>query len=150
MANRTFNAAKVEIMQGSHGFDNGGDAFGIVLCMTGNNIDAASKVGTANDLTDLTMDEYDGAGYTRPTLGGQTVSSAADSTSVFVDYTDVTFTTLASGSTSIAGVLLYESNSASANDSANKPIAYYDITDINGNGGNLVFAFNSAGALTLA
>ncbi len=60
MANRTFNAAKVEIMQGSHGFDNGGDAFGLVLCMTGNNIDAASKVGTANDLTDLTMDEYDG------------------------------------------------------------------------------------------
>ena len=62
----------------------------------------------------------------------------------------MTFTTLASGSTSIAGVLLYESNSASANDSANKPIAYYDITDINGNGGDLVFAFNSAGALTLA
>lgn len=114
------------------------------LLMGGN--DAVAKRATATVLTDLTLDEYDGSGYSERVIGTPTLS--ADATDLRVEMTGasgVWGSAVAAATGPATGMLLYDATS-------NRVLGYStEGFPQNGDGGPFTLTpDSSAGLMTLA
>jgi len=75
-------------------------------CMT--NTTADTDQDAANITAIGTLDEYDGAGYSRPDLGASTITQDDPNNRSEIDYPDFTFgAAVAAGTRSMAGYIVY-------------------------------------------
>lgn len=113
--------------------------------------DTVVDAGGANDPVDA---EINVTGYTRGWGGAGRKSLASkainlDNTNnrAEFDASDLTWTSLGSGATIAAMILIKEGVS---NDTTSRLIAYLDVTDTSTNGGNITFTFDAEGIIQFA
>jgi hypothetical protein len=144
MANFTYNEAKRAQAEAEIDYGSGGATIKVALVMTNTTCDTEDDVNLLNAFT--TLDEMDGSGYSRQTIGSQAVAEDAGNNRAYFDGADVTFTSLGAGTRQVAGALIYKHVGA---DSANIPIAYIDTGGFpfTANGGNVTIQWNASGIL---
>ena len=138
-----YTIAKAGLMNGSIDLDT--HDIRAMLVMTNTTADTENTKTTISGFT--TLDEFDGAGYTRQALTGESVG--ADNTNNRGEFTadTFTFTNLSAGTRSIAGVVLFRYITTDAD---HIPIAYIDTSGsvtfpITPTGGSLIIAANAEG-----
>jgi hypothetical protein len=108
----------------------------------------ADTLQDANVLNDVSLDEYDGAGYSRATLTGEVVNQDDPNNRAEFDANDFTFgTTVAAGTRQAQGMVLYRHvDGTAANDQL---IAFIDTGGFpfSGNGGAINVTVNAEGLL---
>lgn len=117
-----------------------------MLVMTNTTADTDQDSNVVNDIT--TLDEYDGAGYSRAALASETVNQDNANNRAEFDAADFTFgATVAAGTRQAAGIVLYRHvDGTAANDQL---IAYIDSGGFPfaGNGGSVSVTVNAEGLL---
>ena len=143
MANFLYVIAKTGLLDGS--IDLNTHDIRCLLVMTNTTADTENTKTTLSGFT--TLDEMDGAGYTRQTLTGEAV--AADNTNNRGEFTasDITFASVSAGTRNVAGAILYRHIT---NDTDAIPIAYIDTAGTLAfpfvpNGGSIKIAANAQG-----
>lgn len=147
MASFWYTPAKERLAKGDLDFDETGHDIRIMLCMTNTTADTDQDAGTLSAIT--TLDEYDGAGYSRAALASQTVTRDDPNNRAEIGATSpVSFgSTVAAGTRSAQGALVYRHvDGTAAND---QPIAWIDTGGfpLNGGGGPFELAINAEGLL---
>lgn len=95
----------------------------LALLMTNTTADTQNDgISFVGNIT--TLDEFDGAGYTRKTLASGTVTKDDANDRANLDFADVTWTGLGAGTRSIQGVLLYDHVT---NDADSIPVAWLEF-----------------------
>ena len=148
MANGVYNKGKAEIAKALTDLD--GSTLKLMLVdstYTFNPDLTFIDDGSANDPASK---EITVSGYARQTLANKAVTQDDTNDFAYLDADDVVFTALVAGQT-IGGAVLFRD--AGGADTANIPIAFYDLTDTPTNGGNVTVQWNTpanGGVLKLA
>ena len=109
MPTKVFNSAKNAILTA---YLAGAD-LRLALLMTNTTADTENDgIVNVDDIT--TLDEFDGANYTRKALASEAVATDDANDRAGLDAADVTWTALGAGTRSIAGVLVYDHNTSDA------------------------------------
>lgn len=143
MANFVYTGFKNRLLKGDVDFDTNDIRAMLVMTNT-----TADTLQDANTLSDVSLDEYDGSGYSRATLTGETVTQ--DNTNDRAEFSASNFsfgTTVAAGTRQAQAMVLYQHvDGTAAND---KLIAYYDTGGFPfaGNGGSISVTVNAEGLL---
>lgn len=142
-----YTGAKERLAKGDLDFDEAGNDIRVMLVMTNTTADTDQDALTLSGIT--TLDEYDGAGYSRAALASQVVTRDDANNRAEVSATSpVSFgATVAAGTRQAAGALVYRHvDGTAAND---QPIAYIDTGGfpLNGGGGPFELAINAEGLL---
>lgn len=118
--------------------------FGVMLCMTNTNADADTQRKDAIFLTDITLDECDGANYTRQTLNSFAHTKEGASFRLKQDAQDSTFPLLGAGTRSNKGCLIYFE---AASDSLRRPWLWIASGGfpVNGDGSDFKIVWNASG-----
>lgn len=150
MASFVFNVAKEKILTAACNLGNGSalDIRAIICC---NNTTNAGTSQDATTISGITLDEYDGSGYSRADLNtsatnfGVSKDDANDRAEWHLgDASPVSFgsTVAADSGGSIDGVLFYVHVT---NDTDSWPLCYDDSVTGNGGGGALTYTENAEG-----
>lgn len=142
MANFVFTYAKSGVL-GSMNLAS--DTIKMALLMSNNGV--ASGID-AQHLSDLSLDECDGAGYARQTLTTGVFAETGSDSGKF-DADDVTFPLVAASTRDVTGVLIYKHVGA---DSSNIPILFLDTIPglpLTPSGADINFLVSAAGLITL-
>lgn len=147
MASFWYTPAKERLAKGDLDFDEAGNDIRVMLCMTNTTADTDQDAGTLSAIG--TLDEYDGSGYSRAALAGQSVvRDDANNRAEITATSPISFgATVGAGTRSAAGALVYRQvDGTAAND---QPIAWIDTGGfpINGGGGPFQIAINAEGLL---
>lgn len=147
MASFWYTPAKERLAKGDLDFDEAGNDIRVMLCMTNTTADTDQDAGTLSAIG--TLDEYDGSGYSRAALAGQSVvRDDANNRAEITATSPISFgATVGAGTRSAAGALVYRHvDGTAAND---QPIAWIDTGGfpINGGGGPFQIAINAEGLL---
>jgi hypothetical protein len=141
-----YTPAKELLAKGDLDLDEAGHDLRLLLVMTNTTADTEQDTGLISAFT--TLDEYDGAGYSRAALASQVVTRDDPNNRAELSATSpVSFgATVAAGTRSAQAAILYRHVGA---DSANIPIAFIDSGGfpLNGAGGPFEFAINAEGIL---
>jgi hypothetical protein len=142
-----YTPAKERLAKGDLDFDEAGNDIRLMLCMSNTTADTDQDAGTISAIT--TLDEYDGAGYSRPQLASQVVNRDDANNRAEVSATSpVSFgATVAAGTRQAVGCMVYRHvDGTAAND---QPIAWIDTGGfpLNGGGGPFQLAINAEGLL---
>ena len=145
MANYCYTVAKSGLMNGSIDLDT--HDIRAMLVMSNTTADTENTKTTISGFT--TLDEMDGAGYTRQALTGEAV--ATDNTNNRGEFTanDITFLNVSAGTRAVAGCILYRFITTDAD---HIPIAWIDTAGsiafpFTPNGGNIKIAANVEGLI---
>ena len=145
MANFVYSRAKAKLMSGD--LDLNADDIRALLVMTNTTADTEEDSEFVSSIT--TLDEMDGAGYSRQTLTGEAV--AVDTTNNRGEFTanDIKFMNVSAGTRNVAAVVLIKHVT---NDTDSIPIAYIDTDSTNylaysPNGGSIIVAAASGRGL---
>lgn len=113
-----------------------------MLVMTNTTTDTEDDVNTVSAFA--TLDEMDGSGYSRQTIGSQVVTEDAANNRAYFDGSDVTFTSLGAGTRQVQAAMVYKHVGA---DSSNIPLAFIDTGGFpfSANGGNVTIQWNANG-----
>lgn len=140
MANFVYNEAKNQILTG--GIDFASDDIRVLLVMSNTTAGAEDDKDTISGFT--TLDEYDGANYSRQALANEAVNEKAANDRAEFDGDDVTFSSLGAGTRQCQAAIVYKHVT---NDSDSIPIAYIDTGGFpfDGNGGDVTIQWNADG-----
>ena len=103
MASHWFNEGKRAVLAGEIQFAT--DDIRAALCML--NTTADSVIDGAIHLSDLTLDECDGAGYSRQALANKTVTRDDTNDLAVFDADDESFGSIGASTRNVQGVLIY-------------------------------------------
>lgn len=146
MANFWFNRALRNMSKGDLDFDTV-DLY-VLLCMTNTTADTNRD---ALVLSDLTLDEMDGANYVRKRLTNQLVTESLANDRIEINGADVTWSSLGNGTRQIQGYLIYYQPTSSGSGQADAncvPIAWRDLSGtVNPGGSNFTLQWDSTGLL---
>lgn len=142
-----YTGAKERLAKANLDWDEGSGDVRLLLAMTNTTADTDQDALTLSGIG--TLDEYDGAGYARAVLAGQSVvRDDANNRAEMTATSPVSFgATVAAGTRSAAGSVVYmHVDGTAAND---WPIAWIDTGGfpINGGGGPFQIAINAEGLL---
>ena len=147
MANFFYNEAKRRILAGEIDLD--ADDIRVALVRTGSDAATLTSASLMSDF--VTLNEYDGTGYSPAgaatyALANKLVTTDLPNNRGEFDADDFTFTGLGAGSTDAQGALLYVWQGTFA---LSWPLAYFDTNGFptNGNGGNLTLVWNAEGII---
>lgn len=142
MANFFYNEAKRAIAEAEIDFGSGGSTIKVALAMTNTTADTEDDANTVSAFT--TLDEMDGANYSRQTIASQLVGEDAGNNRAYFDGSDSTFTSLGAGTRQVQGAIVYKHVGA---DSSNIPIAWIDTGGFpfTANGGNVTLQWSASG-----
>ena len=143
MADSAYTNFKRGLLEGE--FDlNATDDIRIALLMTNTTADTEEDVATISAFT--TLDEMDGANYSRAALASEAVAADNANDRGEFDADNVTFSSLGAGTRDIAGILLYKHVT---DDTDSVPMAWIDSGGfpITANGGDLTISWNAEGIL---
>lgn len=115
-----FTEAALAIANGSYG-DLDAIDLRAALLMNGNN--AVASRATAINVSDLTLDEFDGANYARQALGSEALAKDAGNFRIELTAAATVWSSLGAGTKDVAGALLYRHVT---NDTDSTVLAYYD------------------------
>jgi hypothetical protein len=144
MASFVYTPRKTDLLNGN--LDLAAADVRVALVMSNTTADTAQD---ANDLADITLDEYDGANYARQAIGTEAVNEDAANNRAEFDGDNIQFANLGAGTRQAVGMLVYiHVDGTAANDLA---LAYIDSGGFpfDGNGGNVDVAWNAEGILQL-
>ena len=132
-----------EMQKGIIGIGQAGNTIGVALVMNNSTADSEPLATFVGEITAL--DEFDGAGYSRETLAGSTVTVNSANFRTVWDGTDVQFGQLSAGTSTIKGALHFIRSGAS--DGVRRPLWYtsYGGFDFNPAGGSITLGYTSAG-----
>jgi hypothetical protein len=143
MSNFVYTITKSGLMNGTIDLDT--QDIRAMLVMTNTTADTENTKTTISGFT--TLDEMDGAGYSRQALTSEAV--ATDNTNDRGEFTaaDITFSNVAAGTRDVAGCILYRFITTDAD---HIPIAWIDTAGslafpLTPNGGNIKIAANAQG-----
>jgi hypothetical protein len=144
-----YTPAKERLAKGDLDFDEAGNDIRVLLAMTNTTADTDQDAGTLAAIG--TLDEYDGAGYSRAALAAQSVvRDDANNRAEIMATSPVSFgATVAAGTRSAQGAVVYRHvDGTAAND---QPIAWIDTGGfpLNGGGGPFELAINAEGLLQI-
>ena len=91
-----------------------------------------------------TLDELNGANYSRQALTGEAVATDLVNDRFEFDANNVTFTGVSAGTRNVVGAILFL---FVTNDADSVPIAYFDLGTIIPGGGDIVVSWNAEGIL---
>lgn len=146
MASFGYTPGKTAIGAGNVDLDGTHDIRAL-LVMTNTTADTDQDVANIADIG--TLDEYDGAGYSRATFTGETIADDAANNRAEFDVADFNFgTTVAAGTRSAAGMVVYRHVT---NDADAILIAYIDTGGfpVAGGGGAFNVVVNAEGLLQI-
>jgi hypothetical protein len=139
-----YTPAKEGLAKGDIDFDEAGNDIRALLVMSNSTADTDQDAGTISAFG--TLDEYDGAGYTRQALAAQSVvRDDANNRAELMATSPIEFgATVAAGTRQAIGCVIYKHVGA---DSANIPLIYIDSGGfpIAGGGGPFRVAINAEG-----
>lgn len=141
-----YTPAKTGILNGSIDLT-GGDDIRVALVMTDTTADTEEDTDFMDQFT--TLDEMDGAGYSRQAFANEAVNEDLTGDRAEFDADDATFTSVGIGTRQVVGALIYKHVN---DDTDSIPIAYIDTGgdfDFDANGGNIVLQWNGEGILQL-
>jgi hypothetical protein len=145
MASLVYHNALAEMMKGNINLHTGGNDIRCALVMTNTTADIAADAAV---ITDITLDEMDGANYARVALTSEAVSDDDSNNRAEFDAADVTFSSLGNGTRQVQGALIYKHVT---NDGDSIPICFVEFgSTVNPGGGTLTVAWNAEGILQLA
>lgn len=144
MADFTYLACKK--LAGNGGLDWANDTIKVLICMTNTDADEESQKDDADFLTDLTLDEYDGANYARKTLASLAWTKDGANDRYEGDAADVTWSSLGVGTRQAQAMIVYLHGTG---DSDSIPLRYIDTGGFpfDGNGGDVTVTWNAQGIL---
>jgi len=145
MASFVYTAAKQKIAKGDADFDT--LSLRAILCMTDTTADTEKDKTTISGFT--TLDEYNGSGYSRPSLGATTITQDDGNLRSEIDVGDFTFgATVGVGTRQAQGMIYF---AFVTNDSDSWPIAWVDTGGFpfDGNGGAINVTVNAEGLLQI-
>jgi len=142
MANFIYNEAKRAIAEGEIDFGTGGATIKAMLVMSNSTTNTEDDANTLAAFT--TLDEMDGANYSRITLSSQVVNEDSANNRAEFDAADITWSSLGAGTRQVKALIVYKHVGA---DSSNVPIAYIDTGGFpfSANGGNVTVQWNAEG-----
>jgi hypothetical protein len=122
------------------------DDIRVMLVMTNTTADTEDDVNTISAFT--TLDEFDGAGYSRQALASQAVNEDAANNRAEFDATDSTFSSIAVGTRQVQAAILFKHVT---NDTDSVPLAFIDDGGFpfTANGSDVVSQWNAEGILQL-
>lgn len=121
MATHWFNCGKQLV--GKVGFDN----LDVRVALLMLNTTADTDNDTITNVDDLTLDEFDGAGYSRKTLSGDVVNRDDVNDRAEYDANDVTWEDLPAGTRSVLGVLVFHHVT---NDADSVPLFFLEFSPV--------------------
>lgn len=140
MSSYVYTNARRALLAGE--LDLANDRLDVILCMTNTTADEDEDADTVGDIT--TLDEFDGDGYARQTLGSQAVTAVdADDRGMF-DAGDAEFGALGEGTRQIAGALLVKYVDGGNGDI---PIAWYDDGGFPLSSGDITIQWSASGLI---
>jgi hypothetical protein len=144
-----YTPAKERLAKGDLDFDEAGNDIRVLLAMTNTTADTDQDAGTLAAIG--TLDEYDGAGYSRAALAAPSVDrDDANNRAEITATSPISFgATVAAGTRSAQGAVVYRHvDGTAAND---QPIAWIDTGGfpLNGGGGPFELAINAEGLLQI-
>lgn len=146
MADFWYNRAMRDMVKANLDFDTI-DLY-VALVMTNTTADTNRD---ATVLSDLTLDEMDGANYARKKLASQVVTEDMANDRIEIDVADITWPSLGNGTRQIQGYLVFyqPTSSGSGQSDANcVPIAYRDLAStVNPGGSNFTIQVDAEGLL---
>jgi len=142
MASHLFNYFKQQNAAGNIDLDTAGDTIHVILCMTNTTADTENDgISFVGDLT--TLDEFDGANYSRKTLGSQVVNLDDPNDRAEFDGANITWTALGVGTRDVAGALIFK---FVTNDAASPVIAWVEFS-ATPDGSDFTIQWNAEGIL---
>lgn len=147
MASAVYTNAKRALLAGEIDMAASGDDIRVAILMTtttAGNDDANRDATTISGFT--TLGEYNGSGYVRKAFTSEAVAADNPNNRGEFDGEDLTWTALGAGTNSATALLLYKHVT---DDTDSIPIAYIDVTDFAGNGGDVTVQWNAEGILQL-
>ncbi len=142
MASFVYNEIKRALAEGEIDLGSGGDDIRVALVMSNTTADTEDDADVIDDFT--TLDEYDGANYVRKALANEAVAEDAGNDRAEFDADDVTWSALGAGTRQCVGAVLYKHVT---DDTDSVPIAFIDLADFDGNGGDVTVQWNAEGIL---
>lgn len=143
MAALVFNQFKHELASQTVNWSS--ETIKAALVMTNTTADTEEDV--ANVAAFSTLDECDGSGYARQTLGTKTITNDTTNDRTVFDAADPTFSSLGAGTRSTQGVLIIQDTGS---DATSIPICYMPFTSNQvHNGSDFPVQFPSTGILLL-
>jgi len=135
-AKRAFAAAEIDT--------DAPDDFRIVLVMSNTTADTEDDTNLMNGFT--TLDEFDGATYTRQELAGDALNEDSANNRAEYDANDTSFTTVGAGTRQVVGALLIKHIT---DDTDSVPLAYYNGTGFpfSANGSTVTLVWDLQGIL---
>ena len=142
MASFVYTPAKTKVLNADLDFAT--QDFRIILCMTNTTADTDQDAEFVASIG--TLDEYDGAAYSRKTLAGEAVNEDLANNRAEFDANDIQWAALGAGTRQAAGMILYR---FVTNDADSPVVAWIDTGGFpfSGNGGNVDVAWNAEGIL---
>lgn len=142
MASFAYTPAKTALATGA--IDLATDDMRIILVMTNSTADTDQDVQFVGSIG--TLDEFDGANYTRKTLAGEAVNEDAANNRAEFDANDIQWAALGAGTRQALGMILYKHVT---NDADSPVVAWIDTGGFpfTANGGNVDVAWNAEGIL---
>lgn len=152
MANFAYTRGLRDLLKGDVDFDTA--TLMVILCMANTTAKNEGSAGRdAATVSAITLDEYDGSGYTagfagRPTLAGGTVIEDAAGNRAAFDANDLTIANLGAGTRNCIGVLIAIKKTS---DTDSVPLAWIDEGGFpfNGTGESKKFQISPGGLLEL-
>lgn len=142
MPNFVYTEAKRALLAGEIDFAT--DDMRVLLVMTNTTADTEEDVTTIAGFT--TLDEGDGSGYARESIGsGNAVAADNANDRGEWDASDIVFALLGTGSRNYQAAVIYQHNNG---DTDHVPVAYIDDDfPFPGNGSNVLFTWNAEGLI---
>lgn len=140
MADFCYTRAKRDIALGDIHFDT--DDMRVLLVMTNTTTDTEEDKTFIDQFT--TLDEFDGAGYSRGALGNEAVNEDTTNDRAEFDADNLTFSSISAGTRNIQAAVVYKHVS---NDTDSVPVLFIDSGGFpfTANGGDLVLSWNAEG-----
>ncbi len=139
------NIAKSRMMSALMDLDEAGDDMRLLICMTNTTADTDID---ADNTSGYTLDEMDGANYSRQALANQVVGTDDTNDRAEFDADDVTINSLGNGTRQMQGFLIHEHIT---NDAGSFPLCWGDFSStINPGGSNFSIQWNSEGIVQLS
>ena len=140
MADFCYTRAKRDIALGDIHFDT--DDMRVALIMTNTTADTEKDKTFMDQFT--TLDEFDGAGYSRGALNNEAVNEDTANDRAEFDADNLTFSGISAGTRNIQGAIVYKHVT---NDANSVPILWIDTGGFpfTANGGDLVLSWNAEG-----
>ena len=145
MASLVYTKAKANLL--SADIDLNADDIRVVLVMTDSTADTEEDTTFMDQFS--TLDEMDGAGYSRQAIANEAVNIDNANDRGEFDGDDITFSGVSAGTRNVLGMIVYKHVT---NDADSIPIAYIDTGGfpITPNGGDITISWNVEGILQLS